>query len=260
MCSVTHFRSSSSILLTMNRDEERRRVSEVPPQMLTLATHGCWMAPADGEPPNTWIAVNQSGFGGCILNRYQDSTTALGEVSRGTLLSSMLEQTNPSDLAKWLPRIVSAKSFAPFTLIAISRERTVRFDWTGQKLLAPQSILATASSGETNGAAWTLATSSSWRSRSVSRWRSRQFRLWLQSGTPFRGDIPTFHLLQPDSLEAWAPLMSRRLTSTRSLTQIHVDLAGRRVALRYWASPHPRSRVPSCHLTLPLEEAGTRHD
>ena len=258
MCSVTHYRCSSGILVTMNRDEDRRRISEVPPQIHTPATHGCWMAPADGEPPNTWIAVNQSGFGGCILNRYQDSTTTLGEVSRGTLLPTMLEQTNPSELAKWLPRIVSAKSFSPFTLIAISRERTTRFDWTGQKLLAPQSILSTDSSGDVNDAPWALTTSSSWRSRSVSGWRSRQFRLWLQSGAPFRGDIPAFHLLQPDSLEAWAPLMSRRLSSTRSLTQIHVDLAHRRVVMRYWAPPHPGSRVPSCHLTLPLEETGSR--
>ncbi len=256
MCSVTHRRSPSEILLTMNRDEDRRRISEVPPQVHSAPGQKSWMAPADGEPLNTWIAVNQAGFGGCILNRYPDLKAPAEKLSRGTLLPAMLEQTTPSDLAGWLWRILSQESFSPFTLIVIDRLQTARFDWDGRKLLAAEDILATGCTGEANGADWTLHTSSSWRSRSVTRWRSRQFRLWLEEGASFHGHIPAFHLLQPASLEAWAPLMSRRLTSTRSLTQIHVDLANQRVDLRYWPSPFSRRRAPSSHLSLRLDEMG----
>lgn len=259
MCSITHYRDPSRLLITMNRDESRDRVAESPARLQQAPDGRQWLAPCDGSAPNTWIAVSENGFGGCILNRYQDRKAPVGRESRGALLPAILRESSFDTISTWFAANLSRGRFSPFTLLAFSPRHSIRYDWNGWELLPAVDSLDWECRSESGRGSWTLQSSSSWRSRSVTLWRCREFQGWLKAEAPFRGWLPLFNLMQPPGLEAWAPLMSRRSSSTRSLTQVEIDVERSRVEMRYWAWPDSLCKEPGSRVSLPLSAPDPAH-
>ena len=89
MCTVSWILSRGGYELFMNRDELRRRGPAQGPQ---LCQHegSAFLAPHDSDGGGSWIAVNASGLGLTLLNRYVDVSTLpppAGWRSRGLLVT-----------------------------------------------------------------------------------------------------------------------------------------------------------------------------
>lgn len=226
MCTVTIHRWEGNLLVTMNRDEARSRGPEIPPEAHQLPNGVAWAAPKDSDRGGTWIAMNQHGLAACILNRYQDAEVYYPEnaISRGTVIPTLME--SPSAADAW-SRLADSSALAldrlpAFTLLLADPETALRMDWRGDAA-AETCPLDTP---------WAMVTSSSLDPQAVFAWREAAFQVWLDEGAPFNRGIPSYHLLQPAGMETTAPLMSRDISSTRSISQAHVEPHGR-CTLRY---------------------------
>jgi hypothetical protein len=186
------------------------------------------------------MGVNEEGVVACLTNRYAAGSEPGGEpggrhhVSRGAVVPQVLA-AGTAEEAEGRARRLDFASFRPFTLMLFSLRAPTRVvSWPGGG--KPRQTLF--------GEEWFMLTSSSWRGPAVCRWRRRQFDLWRKGGEPFLGHLPAFHLLQPPGMAQWAPLMDRRDTHTRSITQVEQSLAEGTLVMRYWRNPAPGSHPP----------------
>lgn len=216
MCTVTVRRDERGQLVTMNRDEARNRAPESPPMLAETSTGPAWIAPRDGASGGTWMGVNALGLVACLLNRYVDATPAApGAASRGEIVPGLLAQGTLKAARTWLEHAVDPARYAPFTLVLVDAEASVVAGWDGRAI--EWSALA---------APWAMVTSSLFDSEQVLAWRTEAFAAWRAAGAPFEGALPAFHLLQPAGEAFCAPLMSRPVSCTRSITQAEVPPAG----------------------------------
>lgn len=248
MCTVTLHRGANTLLLTMNRDEKRTRAPEVGPRLHRCEPTGVsWIAPLDGERSGTWAGMNSRGVAACLLNGYDPSDErrrAAGEMmlSRGNLIPELLAMRSLGEALLWLQEKFAPTPYASFRLLLADRQRVASVIWTGQG--SPE---FSAPLGE-----WQMFTSSSWNAAEVLPWRERHFGEWLRDGAPFAGDLPAFHLSQPEAMAEWSPLMRRDITATRSITQLAIG-PGNSAVLRYWQSPGIYTSIPDATLELAVE-------
>lgn len=226
MCTATLLRTSDTLLLTMNRDEARTRGPERPPAC-HAADHGlCWAAPADSDKGGTWMAMNNHGLVGCLLNRYQDNAPVGLDVaaSRGLILPRLMEERSVSSAQMALDGgALPVDAYPPFTLVLAGPDSAVQVDWRGAGPLLTAAIAP----------GWALITSSFFEPEKVLPWRRGAFDTWLAAGASMERGVPALHLHCPPGAEAVAPMMSRDISCTRSITQITLDLRAGTAVLRY---------------------------
>jgi hypothetical protein len=102
---------------------------------------------------------------------------------------------------------------------------------------------------------WSLVTSSWWRTDEVASWRGGRFEDWIQNGSHFDGQLPTFNVLQEPGTCEYSPFMTRSFSGTRSVTQISMDRKRPSIQVRYWAREGEGMIDPSqmtAHMELPL--------
>ncbi len=228
MCTISFHRDATRLLLTMNRDERRNRAAEVPPALRPLSNGRYWMGPADGEQGGTWLGLHCSGWAACLMNRYPSpGGSSRGSPSRGEIIPRLMSCDGPQQACRELLEGMDLEPYSPFTLLLISPGRARRLVWEGRRPARVQPLPR----------GWVMLTSSSWKEPEVRRWRQRHFRSWVEAGAPFRGELPSFNLLQPAGRAEWAPLMSRKATHTRSISLVRIDRAARRLEMVYWARP-----------------------
>jgi hypothetical protein len=230
MCTLTIHRTNERLLITMNRDEAITRAPERPPQKMRYDHRDVeWLAPLDGEAGGTWIGTNNHRVHACLLNQYLPSDTAsfsdhAPRPSRGRIIVDLLAQGHEGAVQQWLQNNFDPSPFPSFLLIVVHTHHTHSFSWDGQNFHIG-----------THEGEWLMFSSSSWRTSDVLEYRRREFEAWLGRGAPHFGPIPAFHLLLPDGREAWAPLMQREYSATRSLTQIETSSTARETEMRHWS-------------------------
>lgn len=194
----------------MNRDEARTRGAESPPVLARADTGVCWLAPRDSDSGGTWMGLNDRGLVACLLNRYHDAEVPppAGPHSRGELVPQVLAHATLPAARAWLETSLDLQPYAPFTLVLADRWDRCALAWNGRE--AAWSALP---------APWALVTSSFFEPARVLPWREQAFSAWLAAGAPFSGPWPAFHVLQPEGESFCAPLMSRAVSCTRSITQ-----------------------------------------
>lgn len=218
MCTLTVLRDSGRLLVTMNRDDIVAR-EEAPPRLWPDAETD-FVAPRDMQAGGTWIGVNCHGIVACLLNRY-DAAPA-GYVSRGrVVLEAMLGAS--VDTACGAVTALDHHAYSPFTCLIVGEHAATRLDWTGSHLsqteLSPTEQVM-------------MLTSSSWQFHEVKAQREALFReIWAQHQDA--GDkIAAFHCRRVGAHDAWAPMMQRQSSQTKSVIQVELSSEG--AHMHYW--------------------------
>jgi len=134
MCTFTILPRDSGYIAAMNRDEQRTRVTALPPEIRRLGETEV-MAPR--EPAGgTWISVNATGNTLALLNWY--SVPCLGtraSESRGNIIRQAGPVMNDLELAAHLETLTLA-NYRPFRLVAVfpGEHRIVERQWDGRRL------------------------------------------------------------------------------------------------------------------------------
>lgn len=230
--------SAESLLITMNRDEQRARAAERAP---SLRSWGAGMAvyPLDTHAGGTWIAAiaaaGRSPVCLALLNGYsprdRQTSDATGP-SRGMIIPELSHIGDLTALSTHLRERFDPAPYRSFRLICVDVRNLVYAEWDPNQS-TEWSVRMHPSPLQTRRP-W-LATSSSWRQDEVARQRGLWFAQWLAGGCSLYGTLPTFHLYCPDDYAATAPLVAREHVATRSITQ--VDLSSEGAQMRYLAEP-----------------------
>ncbi|MFW6163537.1 MAG: NRDE family protein [Planctomycetota bacterium] len=247
MCTVTSHLDTARLAVTMNRDERRERAAETPPVVHPAQGDApAWVAPIDSQSGGTWMGANDRGLVACLTNRYlpRDAEPRGPRPSRGAIIPALLARGGHQAARTWLAEAFDPTDYASFTLLLCSPVGREVVQWPAEQGLVRHDW------GEGEG--WAQFSSSSWRTEEVLAWRRARFAEWLAAGAEHVGHLPAYHLLQPDGLAEWAPLMARDVSVTRSITQVVVEPAAGHLTLRYWPAPGPAGGQPAVTRTLEL--------
>jgi len=218
MCTVSLFRRANGFRVHMNRDERHDRTEELPPQRLpeTLNSYG----PVDPSSQGTWIAHNNNGYWGCLLNGYfEEPNKNIDQVcskplSRGTILPRILESSDPFQSAKDL----DYSMYTSFRLIIGNHETVHVYEWDYDKY---SNIDFHAS---IDNCAF-LLTSSSWQQNHVTQLRAKLFKESVNIKELLNnknGQIPEFNVSKYPNAES-APMMHRSYSGTKSITTLDIS-------------------------------------
>lgn len=251
MCTVTLLMESREFILTMNRDEQRSRAPEIPPEQHASGV----LYPIDGAAGGTWIGVNQHGVAACLLNHYVAAAslpkTEFPLKSRGLIIPELLAKGNGEACLSFLTGAFNPQEYSPFFLIIVTESGAFEAAWNGTNPFRLEPL------DTSNGPI--MRTSSSWNSEAVCAWRVERFEAWnAESNVPNRR-VLDFHRLQEPGKKEWSPLMSRTETATRSITQLHVSFLQSRAELLYWPEPHAQHQFPQrkfVSMISPVEPSG----
>ena len=215
MCTLTVLRQSDGIRLHMNRDERHSRVAELSPRIID-SSNGIF-GPLDPEGGGTWIAHNDQGYWGCLLNGYLEKDVVklqIKDLSRGAILTTLLAEADPIEAAGQF----DPTRFQSFRLVVGDASKFVLWAWDGHEYYQD------AFQAHVNDTAYFL-TSSSWEPEKVIQIRAELFSSWAEGlGDALESfvGVPEFHsssLPQPSS----APLMFRPHSCTKSITSLWVQ-------------------------------------
>ena len=253
MCTVTLYRSTDRLLVTMNRDERRNRSEELPPRRAGGQGEARWIGPADGETGGSWFGAIDRGMVACLLNAYAPGDLELvssGDApSRGGIIPELLVRT-PEKATHWLTSDLDPTVFPSFTLLLATIQSVDVYSWR----------LDTGVARTTLEGGWTMVTSSWWRAADVVRWRRERFAKWCDDGARMEHGVPAFNLLEVVDRREWSPMMTRSFSITRSLSQAELAPGRPDVHVRYWRrdDEHPIEPVrPTAAATLRLADSQT---
>lgn len=255
MCTVTVLRRPDQVVLTMNRDELRERGAEIEPAIDRRTPHSpLRIAPMDGERKGTWVGVNEHGVAACLLNRYRpDDLEVIGRPetpSRGWIVEELLSLSEDR-VDDWLRDELDPTQFPSFTLIAVTAKSGAVLTWERGGTLERRWL----SEG------WSMETSAFWQADQVQAWRRDAFARWCEGGHRMVAGVPDFNLVRDTSHPEFSPVMTRRRSMTRSITQVKISTRASRVDLRYWHREGERpidASLPTSELTLPLAGGACR--
>jgi uncharacterized protein with NRDE domain len=230
MCTLTLIREAERLLVTMNRDDIATR-EEAPPVLWPHA-QPAFAAPKDLQAGGTWIGVNANGVIACLLNRYDEAP--IGAKSRGGIVLEAMRGKTVEDACDALSSL-GHSLYSPFTCIVADRGRSARIDWTG--VSCERTDLTTESD--------VMLTSSSWQVDEVRAQREALFQTIWSNNEYKEANVAAFHSARDSAHDAWAPMMQRPSSQTKSITQ--VELTARGAEMRYWT----RASAISRRLTAP---------
>ncbi len=218
MCTLTILRESNRLLVTMNRDDIAER-QEAPPAHWPNA-QPAFVAPRDLQAGGTWIGVNGHGVVACLLNRYD--AAPVGRMSRGSIVIEAMRGSTIEAARNALAGLDHG-AFSPFTCLVIGQSSAMRLDWTGGRL-EHGDLPATDNN--------IMVTSSSWQFDKVKAQREALFQEIWSNGGDAAGNVATFHAQRVNAHDAWAPMMQRPQSETKSVTQVELSSLG--AEMRYW--------------------------
>jgi len=238
MCTVTVLRGADRLLVTMNRDERRRRAEELAPRKAGGGDRPAWIGPADGAKGGTWFGANDRGVVACLLNAYAAGDLALlgrdDLPSRGGIIPRLLAQS-PEQARAWLRSGFDPSPFPSFTLVVVGAGWGEAYAWRLDRGVTVSAI--------PDG--WSMVSSSLWRSGEVVAWRQARFDEWLREGAHEIEGVPAFNLREAPGRREWSPLMTRPVSITRSLTQAELRAGSNRLTMRYWRRDGESAISPS---------------
>lgn len=236
MCTLTVWRDATRLIVTMNRDDAAAR-PEAPPR-LWVDRDASFAAPVDLEAGGAWIGLNSHGVIACLLNRYD--VTRKGERSRGSVVVAAMAGADATRAAACVEGL-DHRLYAPFTCLIVAQTECQRIDWNGERCeRAPVRAMTS----------W-MITSSSWRIDEVRARREALFAAHMANGGA-EAALSAFHCQHHPDEEAWAPMMRREASQTKSITQVRIDGAG--AEMRYWRRERAVAKglvAPDQTLSLP---------
>lgn len=242
MCTVTYIPAGEKKFLTSNRDEKKFRKKALPPRSYL---HGDirLIYPKDGEAGGSWIALNENGNIGVLLNGGFEKHVSKPPYrkSRGLVLLDIIKQTAPTN------DFLNINLFAiePFTIIIIEQNKLVECRWTGDKKFCK----------ELDALMPHIWSSATLYNGNVRKKRERWFKQWLNTKpSPDQDDIFQFHQFAGDGNQDTDLVMKRGETyHTVSITSVELENATRKMCyydLNYNEMIHLKTKV----LTAPSLE------
>ena len=205
----------------MNRDERHDRVSEEAPRL--ISANKKIYGPVDPLSGGTWIAKNDQGYWGCILNGYFEdeslNSTKNAYKSRGEILPLLLAEDDPIAALKQF----KSADFLSFRVLIGSADTYLLYEWNG-KTFQPINFHAS------HQQRCFLLFSSSWQQAKVTESRIAIFKQWAEKNTHVPDDIPTFHFSTEPAPESGI-LMMRSYSGTKSITCL--DITSEEITMRY---------------------------
>jgi uncharacterized protein with NRDE domain len=212
MCTVTFIPVAGKIFLTSNRDEKTVRQRALPPRFY-VHNNIQLIYPKDGEAGGTWIALNENGHAGVLLNgaftKHRPSPPY--RKSRGIVFVDIIKTNAP--LNQFLYAQLSG--IEPFTIIILEQNNLFECRWTGDKKFYRQL-------NQDEPHIWSSATL--YDNPTVKK-RERWFMQWLaKESAPGFENILQFHRFAGDGDKHTDLLMNRGGTMhTVSITSIETD-------------------------------------
>jgi hypothetical protein len=253
MCTVTLRLQNGGLLLTINRDEANDRGAEEAPRAYTDHAVGItFAAPIDTQAGGTWVAVNDHGVVGCLLNGYvlgdfQGLETALVKPSRGLIVPKALMGGSLAGVYQWLDTVFDPSSYPSFSAIFA--------DPTGGRLYSWRRGANLTHTPLNFDGGWFQLSSSGWNIDDVLAYRAKAFAEWRQAGASFAGALPAYHLDVKPGDEELAPRTTRPWSHTQSITQVEAQPQPKpHAVVRWWpvAAGERPAEAPAKVVTLPL--------
>jgi len=130
MCTVSFLPMVKGFVLAMNRDEQRTRVTALPPARKVNGAHtGIYPAEPDG---GTWIGVNDAGLCLALIN-WNEKPQAPTDIGRGTIIPHLLACAALDDAGKKLAALSLAR-INPFRLMGLDGKQLRQWRWDGAAL------------------------------------------------------------------------------------------------------------------------------
>jgi len=137
MCTVTWWRTPGGYEIFFNRDERKSRKPARAPS-IHQAHDVRYVAPEDGNAGGSWIGSNEYGLSLCLLNYYAATAAdaAPGRISRGILLTSLMNAASVADVAHRLKHVALA-DYSPFFLVALDAASPATVHaWDGKSMVS----------------------------------------------------------------------------------------------------------------------------
>ena len=129
MCTVTFIPAGNHFFFTSNRDELAGRPLALCPEVYEIK--GCRVLfPKDPQGGGSWIAVNEKGHAGVLLNGAMKvhETGISYRKSRGLVLLDLISSPSPADAFEE----TDFKGIGPFTVILFENKNLYSGKWDGQ--------------------------------------------------------------------------------------------------------------------------------
>lgn len=221
MCTLTLFKLPNGFRVFMNRDERHDRAPELPPRI--IQSKNKIFGPIDPLSSGTWMAKNEQGYWGCLLNGYFEKENNLNSKetyqSRGEILPHILSQDCPLQAAA----LLDPKKYLSFRLLIGSADSYVLHEWTGETYRKIDFHAHYENRIH-------LLCSSSWKQEQVTETRKAVFKRWAEANPTIPEEIPSFHFSTEPDLES-AVLMMRSYSGTKSITWL--DVSNENLAMYY---------------------------
>jgi hypothetical protein len=227
MCTVSFLPTAAGFRLAMNRDEKRRRVAALPPEIFALGDRRvAYPREPDG---GIWLAVNDTGFCLALLNWHRIEREPRGRIeSRGGIIPRLIAAKDSRAIARLL-RGMSLQNVRPFRLLVIDRgqRRVTEWRWDVKNLAARQP-------------AWRIQ---HWFSSGHDELRAERERAEICATWSLGGSSPLakLHASHFPKRGPFSICMHRRDAATVSYSEVVATAA--RIALRYQPGPPCKGRA-----------------
>ncbi len=115
-----------------NRDELKTRARAHPPEVFQSESGVRYLSPIDPDGGGTWMAVNEHGLCLALLNRWHE-TGYKGTQTRGRIITGLAGCRSLDEVEKSVQSL-DASVFSPFTLVVLSLDEEVFWEWNGEAL------------------------------------------------------------------------------------------------------------------------------
>lgn len=232
--------ANSRLRIAFNRDESRRRATALPPEVRKCGERRAIM-PIDPVSGGTWIAVNDAGLAGALLNVYGGESPEIADRapprSRGTILPSLMSHAT-IDEADFGLTALEPSDFAPFRLVITDRANVVEVHGNRRTLAIKRRMVT---------AAPRLFTSSGLGDLLVQEPRKKLFDEMLSFGSDLVAAQDAYHRHQwPERLDQ-SVCMSRVEAAT--VSHAVLELGDDDACMTYFPAP-PIDAVEPIHLSL----------
>lgn len=130
MCTVTFVPVKDKFIITSNRDEKSSRAKALAPVMYNVNGVNLFF-PKDAGAGGTWIAINENGNVGVVLNGgfVKHNSNPPYRKSRGLIFLDIITADNPVDCFA----NIELNNIEPFTLVLLENNNLFECRWDGMK-------------------------------------------------------------------------------------------------------------------------------
>jgi len=238
MCTVTYIPLKDRVYITSNRDEKISRQAAIPPKKYSINNHTL-IFPKDAQAGGTWIAINENGHAGVLLNGafVKHTRGPYYKKSRGLIFLDLIATDSPV----YTFRNTDFSDIEPYTIVITENEGLFECRWDGHRKYCR----------ELNRLIPYIWSSATLYDDAIIKKREIWFARWIsQKKNPRQQDIFSFHQFTGEGDTANDLVINRDgLMLTVSITSI--GLQAQKASIKYLDLPDYKQHREELPLILP---------